>query len=62
MPPSVSGRKSNRKQQQRDAERQRLEAALEEGLQETFPASDVVAVTEPRPQATPAHDKGPARS
>ena len=27
--------------------RQRLEAALEEGLQETFPASDPVAVTEP---------------
>lgn len=26
----------------------RLEAALEEGLQETFPASDVVAATEPR--------------
>jgi len=28
-------------------ERQRLERALEEGLEETFPASDAVAVTEP---------------
>jgi hypothetical protein len=28
-------------------ERQRLEEALEEGLEETFPASDAVAVTEP---------------
>jgi hypothetical protein len=28
-------------------ERQRLEKALEEGLEETFPASDPVAVTEP---------------
>jgi nicotinate phosphoribosyltransferase len=30
-------------------EKRRLEAALEEGLQETFPASDPVAVTEPAP-------------
>jgi hypothetical protein len=28
-------------------ERRRLEKALEEGLKETFPASDAVAVTEP---------------
>ena len=37
---------------QKRIERQRLEAALEEGLEETFPASDPVAVTEPRRQAT----------
>jgi hypothetical protein len=30
-------------------ERQRLEKALEVGLEETFPASDAVAVTEPVP-------------
>jgi nicotinate phosphoribosyltransferase len=30
-------------------EKRRLEAALEEGLRETFPASDPVAVTEPAP-------------
>lgn len=35
-----------------DIEWKRLEAALEEGLQETFPASDPVAVTEPRRQFT----------
>jgi hypothetical protein len=31
-----------------------LERELEEGLEETFPASDPVAVTEPAPD----HDKG----
>ena len=31
------------------AEKRRLEAALEEGLQETFPASDPVSVTQPAP-------------
>jgi nicotinate phosphoribosyltransferase len=30
-------------------EKRRLEGALEEGLRETFPASDPVAVTEPAP-------------
>ena len=29
--------------------RERLERALEEGLRETFPASDPVAVTQPAP-------------
>jgi hypothetical protein len=33
--------------------RKRLERALEEGLEETFPASDAVAVTEPAPAAEP---------
>jgi len=37
--PDVEKKKQN--------ERQRLENALEEGLEETFPASDAVAVTEP---------------
>ena len=32
-----------------DAERDRLEKALEEGLRETFPASDAVAVVQPAP-------------
>lgn len=49
-------RKSKREQKQKDAERQFLEAALEEGLEETFPASDVVAVTELRRRAMPARD------
>jgi hypothetical protein len=38
-------RKSKREQIGEDAERQRLETALEEGLAETFPASDAAAVT-----------------
>jgi len=47
------------KQPKRDVEikenrKQRLERALEEGLEETFPASDAVAVTEPA--ATPPGD------
>ena len=37
--PDVEKKKQN--------ERQRLENALEEGLEETVPASDAVAVTEP---------------
>jgi hypothetical protein len=42
------------KQPRRDTEgkisrRERLEKALEEGLEETFPASDAVAVVEPAP-------------
>jgi len=32
-----------------DDERRRLEAALEEGLEETFPASDPPNVTQPPP-------------
>lgn len=33
----------------KENERRRLEKALELGLEETFPASDAVAVTEPAP-------------
>jgi hypothetical protein len=36
--------------------RDRLERALEEGLRESFPASDAVAVTEPAPTA-PGEDE-----
>ena len=41
-----------RQRNAKDIERKRLEAALEEGLRETFPCSDPVAVTEPRRQFT----------
>jgi len=37
-----------------ESDRKVLERELEEGLEETFPASDPVAVTEP----APARDKG----
>ncbi len=50
MASTRKGRKAKRGQKQKDAERQCLEAALEEGLKETFPASDAVAVTEPAPE------------
>jgi hypothetical protein len=43
-----------------DAERDRLEKALEEGLRETFPASDAVAVVQPAPPE--AHHKYTSRS
>ena len=33
--------------EKKESKRQRLERELEEGLEETFPASDAVAVTEP---------------
>ena len=46
-------RKSKQERNRSATERQRLEAALEEGLEETFPASDPVAVTEPRRQTMP---------
>ena len=32
-----------------DSEKRRLDAALEEGLEETFPGSDPVNVTQPPP-------------
>ena len=34
-----------------DGEKARLEAELEEGLEETFPASDPVSVAQPSPSA-----------
>jgi hypothetical protein len=48
--------KPKRSQQQNQTGPRRLEAALEEGLEETFPASDPVAVTEPRRQTIPERD------
>jgi len=48
-------RKTKPKKPEPDSEvRRRLERALDEGLKETFPASDPVAVTEPAP--TPPED------
>ena len=42
-------------------EKQQLEQALEEGLEETFPASDPVNVTQPPPSAQDKHEKQKAR-
>jgi hypothetical protein len=61
MASTPKARTSKQERNRSAIERRRLEAALEEGLEETFPASDPVAVTEPRPQTMPVDDFGPAR-
>ena len=40
-----------------EAEKRRLEQALEEGLEETFPGSDPVNVTQPPPSKADHHVK-----
>jgi hypothetical protein len=40
-----------------DAEKRRLDQALEEGLEETFPGSDPVNVTQPAPSKGDHHIK-----
>ena len=41
----------------RDAEKRQLDQALEEGLEETFPGSDPVNVTQPAPSKPDHHIK-----
>jgi hypothetical protein len=41
----------------KDAEKRRLDEALQEGLEETFPASDPVNVTQPPPSKGDKHVK-----
>jgi hypothetical protein len=41
----------------KDAEKRRLDEALDEGLEETFPASDPVNVTQPPPSKGDLHVK-----
>jgi hypothetical protein len=38
-----------------EAEKRRLEAALDEGLEETFPGSDPVSITQPPPSKADNH-------
>ncbi len=45
--PTTRSKRPERKGENAKDRRQRLESALEEGLEETFPASDPVAITEP---------------
>jgi hypothetical protein len=40
-----------------DTKKRRLDEALEEGLEETFPASDPVNVTQPAPTKADKHVK-----
>src|SRR5262245_45778503 len=51
---SMAGSLSKRKETRRD-EKRRLDAALEVGLEETFPASDPVNVTQPAPSRADRH-------
>jgi hypothetical protein len=44
-------KRSRRTERDDDAERNRLEKALEIGLEDTFPASDAVAAVQPAPTA-----------
>jgi hypothetical protein len=39
------------------AEKRRLDEALDEGLEETFPASDPVSITQPPPTKDDQHAK-----
>jgi hypothetical protein len=52
----VSGPKKPAAESDRDEKRE-LDAALEEGLEETFPASDPVNVTQPAPSKGDHHVK-----
>jgi hypothetical protein len=52
----MTGPRSDRKDV-KDSEKRRLEDALDEGLLETFPASDPVSVTQPAPSKGNQHVK-----
>jgi len=51
----ASVKRSRHEVDSKEERRQYLEDALQEGLEETFPASDAVAVTEPA--STPCDEK-----
>ena len=50
-------RSSTKEKQAKDVEKRRLDDALEEGLEETFPGSDPVNVTQPPPSKEDHHVK-----
>jgi hypothetical protein len=49
--------KGPRKETEKDAEKRQLDDALDEGLEETFPGSDPVNVTQPPPSKEDHHVK-----
>ena len=49
--------KHARKETEKGADKRRLDEALEEGLEETFPGSDPVSVTQPPPSKADHHLK-----
>jgi hypothetical protein len=59
MPTIKTERRPKSEAEKKENRRARLERALEEGLEQTFPASDAVAVTEPAP-TPPGNGRDPA--
>jgi hypothetical protein len=57
MTGSFSGAKGVKAPGDKDTEKRRLDEALEEGLEETFPGSDPVNVTQPAPSKQDQHVK-----
>jgi hypothetical protein len=57
MPEITMSRSASDPKVDRSAEKRRLEKALEEGLEETFPASDPLNVTQPPPSKDDHHIK-----
>jgi hypothetical protein len=53
----MTGPRSDSKAAKKDAEKRQLDDALEEGLEETFPGSDPVNVTQPPPSKGDHHVK-----
>ena len=55
----MTGPRSDRRHQEdaKSAEKRQLDQALEEGLEETFPGSDPVNVTQPPPSKADHHVK-----
>ncbi len=53
--------KEQRRRQAQDAERRKKERALEEGLEESFPASDPVNIVQPVPDQPRRLDRKPDR-
>jgi hypothetical protein len=51
----MTGPRSTPKDAGESAEKRRLDAALDEGLEETFPGSDPVNVTQPAPSKADHH-------
>ena len=55
--PKSNTEKQHKADQERQKRQERLERKLEEGLEDTFPASDPVAVTEPARERAAANRK-----
>jgi hypothetical protein len=53
----MAGRRTKPSTGAREPEKRQLDEALEEGLEETFPASDPVNVTQPPPSKADSHVK-----